>query len=510
MVSKMDEIYILGFDLGASGGRAMLGKLNESEKRIVVEEVYRFPNYIVRIGDSLYWDVLRLWYEVKNGIKLAYKKYGDKIVSIGVDTWGLDFALLDEKGELVGNPHMYRDPRTKGLMEEVFKIVPKEKIYMETGIQFMRINTLYHLYAMVKYGSPQLKIAKYFLMMPDLFHYWLTGGTKLVEYTDATTTQFVNPRTKKWCYDILEALGIPTDIFPEIVEAGTDLGSLSTSVAVELDIPPEKAKDIKIHAPATHDTASAVAAGPMINESAGYISSGTWSLVGIELPEPLINKKAMEYNFTNEGGVFNTIRFLRNVQGMWLVEESRRILRSQGYELTYDEILKQAQAAKPFKALIDPDHPRFVSPINMVEEINKYLEETKQEKPSSIGEYFRIIFDSLALKYRYVFELAMDVSGRKLTHINIFGGGSRNWLLNQITADVTGIPVYAGPDEATSLGNILTQAIGLGIIRSLKDIREYVINSYAPKKFEPNHTKIHDDAYAKFLDILELTPMPLA
>jgi sugar (pentulose or hexulose) kinase len=493
----MSEIVVLAFDLGASSCRAMIGFVDEKEKKVRVEELYRWPNYMVRIGDSLYWDVLRIWHEMKQAIKLAYKKYGNKLVSIGVDTWGIDFALLDEKGELLSNPHTYRDPRTEGIMEEVLRIIPREKLYEITGIQFWRINTLFQLYSMIKRRDPILRIAKTFLMVPDLFNYWLSG-TIAAEFTEATTTQFLDPRVKNWAYDVLEALGIPTHIFPPVIEPTTKLGKIHPKVVVELDI----SRDIEVIAPATHDTASAIAAAPMVDENAGYVSSGTWSLVGIELPEPLINRKAMEYNYTNEGGAFNTITFLRNIQGMWLVEECRRVLAEKGIQLTYDEILKMASEAKPFKAFIDPDDDRFVAPLNMVEAINSFLEETKQEKPSSIGELFRVIFESLALKYRLVFEQAEDLIGRKLTHINIFGGGSRNWFLNQLTADFTNKVVYAGPEEATSIGNVLLQVAGLGIIKSLKELREYVRNSYKITMFEPKHTKEHDDAYNKFLDII--------
>ncbi|MCC6017216.1 MAG: rhamnulokinase [Desulfurococcaceae archaeon] len=493
----MSEIVVLAFDLGASSCRAMIGFVDEKEKKVRVEELYRWPNYMVRIGDSLYWDVLRIWHEMKQAIKLAYKKYGNKLVSIGVDTWGIDFALLDEKGELLSNPHTYRDPRTEGIMEEVLRIIPREKLYERTGIQFWRINTLFQLYSMVKRRDLILRIAKTFLMVPDLFNYWLSG-TIAAEFTEATTTQFLDPRVKNWAYDVLEALGIPTHIFPPVIEPTTKLGKIHPKVVVELDI----SRDIEVIAPATHDTASAIAAAPMVDENAGYVSSGTWSLVGIELPEPLINRKAMEYNYTNEGGAFNTITFLRNIQGMWLVEECRRVLAEKGIQLTYDEILKMASEAKPFKAFIDPDDDRFVAPLNMVEAINSFLEETKQEKPSGIGELFRVIFESLALKYRLVFEQAEDLIGRKLTHINIFGGGSRNWFLNQLTADFTNKVVYAGPEEATSIGNVLLQVAGLGIIKSLKELREYVRNSYKITMFEPKHTKEHDDAYNKFLDII--------
>lgn len=496
-VYLVSEIVALAFDLGASSCRAMIGFINEKEKKVRVEELYRWPNYMVRVGESLHWDVLRIWHEMKYAIKLAYRRYGNRLLSIGVDTWGIDYALLDEKGELIGNPHTYRDPRTEGILEEVLKIVPKEKIYERTGIQFIRINTLFQIYSMVKKGSPQLKITKTFLMIPDLFNYWLSGEA-FAEFTEATTTQFLDPKAKNWAYDILEALGIPTHIFPPVIEPTTKLGKISPKLVSELDVP----KDIEIIAPATHDTASAIAAGPMVNESAGYVSSGTWSLVGVELPEPLINRKAMEYNFTNEGGAFNTITFLRNIQGMWIVEEVRRVLSEQGQQLSYPEILKMALEAKPFKAFIDPDDDRFVAPLNMVDAIMQYLEETKQERPSNIGELFRIVFESLALKYRLVFEQAEDLIGRKLTHINIFGGGSRNWLLNQLTADFTNKKVYAGPEEATSIGNVLLQVAGLGIIKSLRELREYVQNSYQISVYEPNHSKEHDEAYTRFLELL--------
>ncbi|MCS7112071.1 MAG: FGGY family carbohydrate kinase, partial [Ignisphaera sp.] len=283
----MDRHVILGFDLGASSCRAMIGIIDEKERRVVVEELYRFPNYMVRVGDSLYWDVLRIWHEMKQAIKLAYRKHGNRLISIGVDTWGIDFALLDERGELLGDPHTYRDPRTEGVMEEVLKIVPREKLYERTGIQFMRINTLFQIYSMAKAGDPKLKIAKTFLMIPDLFNYWLSG-VAVAEYTEATTSQFLDPGAKKWCLDILELLAIPTHIFPDVIEPGTKLGRIESRLASEIGL----SSEVEIVAPATHDTASAIAAAPMVSESAGYISSGTWSLVGVELSKPLINRKA--------------------------------------------------------------------------------------------------------------------------------------------------------------------------------------------------------------------------
>jgi len=493
----VENPVLLAFDLGASNGRAMIGELNLKEGEVRVEELYRFPNSPVRVGRHLYWDVLRLWSEVKKGLRLAYRRYGERLVSVGVDTWGVDFALIDRDGELLGTPHTYRDPRTRGLMREVLSIIPREEIYRRTGIQFIEINTLYQLYSLAKKKSPQLMHAASFLMIPDLFNYWLSGAV-VAEYTEATTTQFLDPRDGSWCLDLLEKLGIPTHIFPRVVRPATRLGELLPSLAEEL----EMRRDVAVVAPATHDTASAIAAAPITGDS-GYVSSGTWSLVGVELDKPLINEEALKYNFTNEGGAFNTITFLKDIQGMWFVQEIRRILAERGEEHSYEELTRMAAEAEGFKAFIDPDDPRFIAPINMIEEILRYLEETGQEKPSSIGGLVRIVLESLALKYRLVFEQASKLTGRRIRRISIVGGGSRNWLLNQLTADFTGLPVTAGPEEATSIGNVLLQAAGLGIIGSLNELREIVRNSYKIRSYEPRHTQRHEDAYSSYLKLLE-------
>lgn len=490
----MSKPVILAIDLGASGGRAVAGILGDD--KLIVEEVNRFPNYMVKIHGSLYWDVLYLWQKVKECLRIASRKYRDGLVSIGIDTWGVDFALIDSRGELLGNPHTYRDPRTEGVMEEVFARIPYRTIYERTGIQFMRINTLYQLYAMVKYKSPQLDVASTLLMIPDLFNYWLTG-VKVAEYTEASTTQFLDPRSKSWCTDILEALGIPTRILPDIVEPAVKLGSIRSDISEEAGM-----GVVDIVAPATHDTASAIAAAPLVDEDTGYISSGTWSLVGVELDRPLINDEALNYNFTNEGGAFGTITFLRNVQGMWILEEVRRNLADKGYNYGYDELIGMAYRAEPFKAFIDPDDPRFLAPRSMIEEIYRFLDETGQEKPSDIGGLVRVILESLAAKYRLVFDQASRLIGRRLKRINIFGGGSRNWLLNQITADYTGLPVYAGPEEATSIGNILLQAAGLGYIGSLRDLRRIVRDSFQVREYTPNTSRKHEEAYYRFLEII--------
>ncbi|MEM4461964.1 MAG: rhamnulokinase family protein [Candidatus Bathyarchaeia archaeon] len=494
LLEDMGGPVFLAIDLGASGGKAIVGILED--ERLVVEEVDRFPNYMVKLHGSLYWDVLYLWQRIKDCLKIASKKYRSELVSVGIDTWGVDFALLDSRGELIGNPHTYRDPRTEGVMDEVLERIPRRRIYERTGIQFMRINTLYQLYSMVRNSSPQLKIASTLLMIPDLFNYWLTG-VKVAEYTEASTTQFLDPRRKEWCIDILEDLGIPTYILPSIVEPATRLGPLLDSISEDIGV-----DGIEVVAPATHDTASAIAAAPLVDRETGYVSSGTWSLVGVELNEPLINDDALNYNFTNEGGAFGTITFLRNVQGMWILEEVRRNLAERGYTYGYEELIDMAYRVEQPKAFIDPDDPRFLAPGNMIKEINDFIDETEQEKPSSIGELVRVILESLALKYRLVFDQASHLIGRRLNRINIFGGGSRNWLLDQLTADYTGIPVYAGPEEATSIGNILIQAAGLGYVDSLKDLRRIVRDSFHIREYTPNTSSRHEESYQRFLEII--------
>lgn len=493
----MEETTILGFDLGASNGRAFVGKLNLKDKRIKIEEVHKFPNISISVNNHVYWDILKLWNEIKTAIIKTYKKYNGKVESIGLDMWGVDYVLLGENEELLGLPRSYRDPSNINAMKELLSIIPKKEIYLKTGIQFTPINTLYQLFSRVIESPSIFKIAKKFLMLPDLFNCWLSDSC-MSEYTEASTTQFLNPLSKKWVSDLLERINVPTHIFPEIIEPGTLLGKISKSVAEELEI----STDINIIAPATHDTASAIAATPLDKESA-YISSGTWSLVGIEINNPIINERAMKYNFTNEGGAFNTITFLRNIQGMWFIQEIRRILELRGYSYTYDHLTQLAADAKTKMVYIDPDDPRFLKPKDIIKEINNYLEETGQEKPGSLGELVRMILESLALKYRLVIEQASKLAGKKIENIVIIGGGSKNWLLNQLVADFTELPVVVGPAEATSIGNILLQAVGLNYIKTLDEVREYVKNSFTLKTYTPRHRTIHEDAYNKYLELLE-------
>jgi len=491
----------LAFDLGAESGRAVIGTLDD--QRITTEEVHRFPNTPTRVGSSIYWDVPRLWNEMKRVIPLAQAKSREPLSATGVDTWGVDFAFIDANGELVENPHHYRDSRTEGVMEELLRRVPKEEVYARTGIQFMRINTLYQLYSLVLSKSPVLDSARRFLMMPDLFNHFLSGLEKS-EFTDATTTQFCNPTKRNWDYELLRELSIPTHFLPEIIEPGTSLGLISGNLANELDV----SKNTSIVAPACHDTASAVAAAPLENNRSAYISSGTWSLIGTEVEEPVISKESLACNFTNEGGVFRRFRLLRNVQGMWLVQECKRIWASQRRDLSYDELVKLAREARPFVALIDPDDPRFIAPSNMVDEIIGFLEETRQDKPKNEAEFVRIILESLAFKYRFVLEQLEGLTGSGINQINIVGGGSRNSLLNQLTADFTGLDVIAGPVEATSLGNVLMQAVAIGLIGSHEELRSVVRNSFELRRFEPESRIAAEDAYKQFVALVDAGKKP--
>lgn len=486
----------IAFDLGAESGRAMLGILNDGKLKI--DELYRFPNIPVRINSHLYWDALRIWNEMKTAISKAQAASKTPLRSMGVDTWGVDFALIDKNGELLGNPYHYRDIRTNGVMEELFKKMSQEEVYYRTGIQFLRFNTLYQIYSMVLSKSPILHYASKFLMMPDLFNYWLCGS-KVSEFTDATTTQFYNPAKKDWDYELLEELGIPTHFLPEIVKPGTMLGAVSQSLSDELKID----KSISIVAPACHDTASAVAAAPLRDKSSVYISSGTWSLIGVETDNPVINRKSLEYNFTNEGGVFGKFRLLQNVQGMWLIQECRRIWASQGKGFSYEELMALASRSRPFIAMINPDDPRFIAPFNMIEEIMHYLEESNQDKPKNEGELARVILESLAFKYRFVIEKLEDLTGLRISRINVVGGGSRNQLLNQLAADITGLKVVSGPAEATSIGNILMQAVATGLVKTHEEVRSIVESSFELEEFEPSFETGIDDFYNRFVELTE-------
>jgi rhamnulokinase len=485
----------LAFDLGAESGRGVLGHFNG--ERLNLEELHRFPNGGVRVLDSLHWDVLRLWNEMKIALSICAQRNTD-LSGIGIDTWGVDFGLLGRGDVLLGFPFHYRDSRTDGMLEEAFRRLPQATLFERSGCQFLQINTLYQLLSMVVHKSPLLDVAETFLMIPDLLNFWLTGR-KVCEFTNATTTQFYDPRRKGWSTEICAALGLPSEILPEVVQPGTQLGTLLPSVAAETGLP-----EIPVIAPACHDTGSAVAAVPAQRGDWAYISSGTWSLMGIEVFEPIITDQALALNFTNEGGVENTFRFLKNIMGLWLVQECRRTWAQAGDEMSYAQITQLAEGAKPFTALIDPDDDAFLPPGDMPDRIVDYCKHTGQTPPSDAGEVLRCALESLALKYRWVLEKLEVVRGRAIDVLHIVGGGARNQTLCQFTADATGTPVIAGPIEATAIGNIVVQAIACGLIGSISEAREVVHRSFDVITYEPQNSAGWDEAYERFLKITGL------
>jgi rhamnulokinase len=488
-------IQLVTFDLGAESGRAILGSFDGD--RLTLEEVYRFPNGPINILGNLHWDVLRLFSEIKQGLALCAQRSGDGLAAVGLDTWGVDFALLDREDSLLGNPYHYRDRRTDGMMEEAFRRMPRREIFAETGIQFMQINSLYQLFSMVVHDSPLLEVAETLLMMPDLFNLWLTGR-KACEFTDATTTQFYNPRSGGWSRPIFEKLGLPFDILPEVVPPGTVLGPLLPAVAEEIGV-----KQVDVIAPVCHDTGAAVAAVPAAGGNFAYISSGTWCLPGVELTEPIIGEQSLEYNFTNEGGVNGTFRFLKNVMGLWLVQECKRTWERDGEELSYDQLMEMAAAAPPLVSLVDPDYSEFLSPGDMPSRIRAFCRQTGQVVPEEKGAIVRCALESLALKYRRVFERMEEILGYRLETIHIIGGGTRNKLLSQFTADVTGRLVTGGPVEATAIGNLIMQALALGHVSSLAEGRALIRHSFPLDIYEPRDRQRWDEAYPRFLRLLE-------
>jgi len=466
-------LNLLAFDLGAESGRAMLGRFDG--ERLAIEEKHRFPNRPVPAADGLHWDARGLFEEMKKGLAAA----GPKLASIGVDTWGVDYGLVGRSGALLENPFHYRDARTDGVMEKLFEVVPREEVFAATGIQFMQLNTLYQLYA-TRLARPRvLEQAHTLLMMPDLFHYWFTGRAA-GEYTIATTTQFYDPRAGGWAREMLARLGLPDRILPEIVPPGTRLGMLAAPVAAEAGVEP-----MAVVTPAAHDTGSAVAAAPAEGPDWAFLSSGTWSLLGAEVSQPIINDLTLAANFTNEGGAWGTIRLLKNISGMWLLEECRRHWALEGPSPGYAELCAGALAAKSFAAVLDPDDPSFLSPGEMPSKIAAYCRRTGQTSPQGRGQTARVIFESLALKYRSVLRMLEGILERRIRVLHIVGGGSRNAVLCQFTADATGLPVVAGPEEATAIGNVLLQMMALGHIHTPAEARELVRRSFQPRLYQP-------------------------
>jgi rhamnulokinase len=471
----------LAVDLGATSGRVMLGELERGE--LTLEELHRFSNTPVQLPTGLYWDTLRLFHEIRRGLSVAGRERKLRIDSIGVDTWGVDFALLGEDGALVDNPRHYRDPRNEGMLEQAFAAVPKEEIFDATGVQFMRINSLYQWYAMKLAGSPALRVANKLLFMPDLFNYWLTGVAR-AERTIASTSQFYNPREKAFAAEVLKRLGLDASILCELADPGTRLGPLLDEVAWFTGLGP-----VPVYASGGHDTADAVAAVPASGTDWCYISSGTWSLMGVELDEPVIDAATLAENFTNEAGAHGKVRFLKNIAGMWLLEECRAAWALEGHNFTYDELMESAAAAKPRLATIDPD--AFLEPGRMPARIAEYCRQTGQPAPQDPGQVTRVILESLAERYKQVLASIEKLTARRIRTIHIVGGGSQNRLLNQLVANVTGRTVAAGPVEATAIGNVLIQAMGAGVVSDLEEARQIVARSFPVEEFYPRAGQRH-------------------
>ena len=484
--------HFLAFDLGAESGRAIIGRLRGDV--LDIREIHRFANEPVQQNGALQWDILRLWLEMRRSLE---RVAGTTLDSLGVDTWGCDYALIGEAGHLVQNPFHYRDRRTDGTMDAVQQRLPADEIYAVTGIQFLPFNTLFQLFAACQLTPKLIEASSSFVTIPDLLNYWLTGRVAS-EYTNATTTQLVDARSRSWAVDLLNRLDIPTRLLPPLVEAGTPLGTLSDQVCPCLGGTP-------VIAPACHDTGSAVAsiAG---GAHRAFLSSGTWSLLGTEVSSPIITARSRELNFTNEGGVCGTTRLLKNIAGMWLLQACRKTWAAQGHSVSYDELLSLASEERhAFKVLFDPDHASFLHPGDMVVAISDYCRETGQPAPDGPGGYTRAILESLAFKYRFVVESLGQLTGHAISEIQIVGGGSRNRLLNQFTADATGCTVVAGPVEATALGNLAMQLVGTGAVSSLAEARRIIERSFPVERFEPVQCDRWNAHYRRFQEYLELT-----
>lgn len=481
----------LAFDFGAESGRALIGEIKDN--RLTLREAHRFPNGPVSVLGHIHWDVLRQFSDIKQGLRIAMQETGGQIDGIGVDTWGVDFGLLGDDGDLLMLPFHYRDSRTNGIPEKLYKTVPAREVYERTGIQFMQLNTLFQLYAMATGGSTALKHASTFLMMPDLFHYWLTGE-KACEFSIATTSMCYDPRTGDWARDMLASLGIPPHMFPRIVPPATTVGTLHRGLVEEMG----GGEGIPVITPGSHDTASAVASVPATGDNWAYLSSGTWSLMGAEIREPMITDQSFSRSFTNEGGIGGTFRFLHNIMGLWIIQECRRTWLAAGEEFSYAELTQMAGECEGFVSIIDPNASLFMPPGDMPQRIREFCRDTGQPVPTSTGEVVRCALDSLALCYRQTIEHLDEMLGKRHDPLHIVGGGTQNRLLSQLTADVTGRKVIAGPIEATATGNVLVQAMGRGFVFSLDEVREIVRNSFELETYLPRDDKTIEQAYMIF------------
>ncbi len=489
----MDKNLFLAFDLGASSGRAILGKLENNKLELL--EVHRFNNQMTLIHGSYFWNIFSLFDELKTGLKKCIAGHKMTPASVGVDTWGVDYALLSPEGNLVGLPFAYRDHRTDSAMEEFFKILPKIETYRLSGIQFMQFNTLFQLFASVQKNYSGLQIANSLLFTPDVLNYFFTG-IKKNEYTIASTSQLLKPGMPQWETKLFEAGEIPENLPEELVQPGTVIGNLLPEISEQTG-----SGEIPCVAVASHDTASAIVSVPAEGDNWAYLSSGTWSLLGIESPVPIVSDQTLEMNFTNEGGVDGTTRFLKNIMGMWLIQECKRIWDDEK-EISWNEIVDLSNQVEPFRSLINPDDPMFLNPRNMSDSIVRFCENTNQPVPQTKGEIARCIYDSLALKYKFTIKQIESVTGNKIEKLHIIGGGANNEMMNQLTADATGIQVFAGPVEATAIGNIMMQAKAMRAVNSLSEIREIVRNSFKVVQYIPSPKLDWLAAYEKFKRII--------
>jgi rhamnulokinase len=495
----MAQKAYLAVDMGASSGRAVLGLFDG--QKLQLEEVYRFENGAVEAAGRLYWDLLGQWAHVRQGLRAAGAKLGKDIVSVGVDTWGVDFGLLGRGDELLGNPYNYRDSRTNGMMEKAFGIVSREEIFRHTGLQFMQLNTLYQLLSMKLSGSPLLDVAETLLMVPDLFH-WLMTGVKCNEMTEASTSQFYDPVKGGWATELLERFSLPTRILGRICQPGTTLGPLLPNLAAETGL-----GAAQVVLPGSHDTASAVMAVPAqsrpgVRPDWCYISLGSWALMGIESPKPVVNDSVLARNFTNEGGVGGTTRLLKNITGLWLVQECRRVWNHAGENLDWEALNRLSATAAPLRSFVNPDAPDFMAPGDMPEAIRGFCRKTGQPVPEDKGGVLRAALEGMALKFRQVLGMCEELAGGRIETIHIVGGGTKNRQLCQFAADACGRRVVTGPIEATATGNLMMQAVAAGDVSSIAEAREVIRRSFPVDEYTPQNTAAWDEAYGRFVKIV--------
>lgn len=493
MENKNIKKQVLAFDFGGSSGRAMLGSFDGN--KIDIKEIYRFSNDPVIVRGTMYWDVLRLFFEIKQGLIKA-KQYG-KIDSIGIDTWGVDFALLDANGDILENPVHYRDSRTAGMLEKSFEKLPKDQFYNITGNQFMEINTVFQLLSLKEKRSHLLERADVMLLMPDLFNYLLTGK-KVSENSIASTTQIFDAKNRVWSHKVIDSLGLPKKLFTEIVPSGTVIGKVSEEIVEELKI-----DSCDVIAVAGHDTQCALVSVPAEEKDFVFLSCGTWSLLGTELDEPIIDEKSSFYNITNEGAYGDKASFLKNIIGLWLIQESKRQWEREGLEYSFSQLEEMANEAEPFKCFIDPDDSVFVPAGNIPERIREYCLKTNQEVPATVGEIVRCINESLALKYRVALEEIMDSTGKTYPNMYMVGGGIQSKLLCQMTANSCNCKVSAGPVEATVLGNIAIQLMASNEIGSLEEARNIIRNSQKITYYEAQNKEEWDKQFKKFKERIQ-------